>query len=286
MRMELVIRFDYGSIVPWVRDRRRHGSAPSPARTPWRAPGPAARRGTDDGRGRSWSKRRARPVRADLAPVAHEPSAAARSARRSPTPRRFWTDWSGALHVPRRVPGRGEPVAAHAQGAHVRAHRRHRRRADDVAPRAASAASATGTTASAGCATRRSRWTRSWAAATTRRRAPGATGCCAPSPAPRRPDHVRGPGRAPPARVRDPWLPATRARGRCGSATRRTQFQLDVYGEVVDALSRRAGRPRPTSAAWRSSAQSRGIPRVVWQRAGRGHLGGARRAAVTSRTRR
>ena len=50
-----------------------------------------------------------------------------------------------------------------------------RRRADGVAPRGRSVASATGTTASAGCATRRSRSTRSWSAAAWRRPRPGAT---------------------------------------------------------------------------------------------------------------
>ena len=64
MRTELVLRFDYGSLVPWVTrlddgdaagDRRpRHGR---PAH-----PGAAARRGSDDGR-RIRRRRRARPCR-------------------------------------------------------------------------------------------------------------------------------------------------------------------------------------------------------------------------------
>ena len=63
----------------------------------------------------------------------------------------------GAVHLRGRVARRGDALAHHAEGAHVRADRRDRRRADDVAARSGSAASATGTTATAGCATPRSR---------------------------------------------------------------------------------------------------------------------------------
>ena len=47
MRMELVIRFDYGSIVPWVRKGRPTRSTPSEARTPSSSspPSPLAARG-------------------------------------------------------------------------------------------------------------------------------------------------------------------------------------------------------------------------------------------------
>ena len=38
------------------------------------------------------------------------------------------------------------------------------------------------------------------------------------------------------------WLPGYDGRGRCGSATRPShQFQLDVYGEVMDALHQARG---------------------------------------------
>ncbi len=84
---------------------------------------------------------RPRRVRAGLAPVA-------RGRPRGPsTPRRRWTrpggtgrSGRGAART-RALARRGRPVADHAEGADVRAHRRHRRRADDVAARGASAAS-------------------------------------------------------------------------------------------------------------------------------------------------
>ena len=75
----------------------------------------------------------------------------------------------------------------------------------------------------------------------------------------RRADHVRHRRRAAARRVRARrGSPATRARRRCGSATRPpSQLQLDVYGEVLDALyqarvARRADRRRTSG---RSSAR-------------------------------
>ena len=75
--------------------------------------------------------------------------------RRSPTPRSTGSTGPRRAATHGRLPRGDPPVAARAQGAHLRADRRDRRRADDVAARSASAASATGTTASAGSATRR-----------------------------------------------------------------------------------------------------------------------------------
>ena len=73
---------------------------------------------------------------------------------------------------------------------------------------------------------------------------------------------------------------ATRARSRSGSATARaTQFQLDVYGEVLDALYQARGAGcRPTTAPGRSLAAPAREPRDALARARRGHLGGARPA--------
>ena len=120
------------------------------------------------------------------------------------------------------------------------------------------------------------------AAAITTRRRPGATGCCAPSPAtrPRTADHVRHRRRAPAARVRAAdWLPGYEGSRpvRVGNAAAE-QFQLDVYGEVIDALhlAARCGL-RPATGVWsRCSRLCSSTWSRRWQRARRGHLGGAR----------
>ena len=72
----------------------------------------------------------------------------------------FWKRWSARCSIGGEWAGAGAALADHAQGAHLCADRRHRRRADHLAAGAASAACATGTIATAGCATRRSRCSR------------------------------------------------------------------------------------------------------------------------------
>ena len=76
-------------------------------------------------------------------------------------------------------------------------------------------------------------------AATSRRRAPGATGCCARSPATRRRCRscTAWPASGGCTELESTGCPATRARRpvRVGNAAAE-QFQLDVYGEVIDAL--------------------------------------------------
>ena len=143
-----------------------------------------------------------------------------------------------------------------------------------------SAACATGTTATAGCATRRSRSSRSCAAATTTRRWRGATGCCGPSPA-TRPQLQIMYGPAGERRLDEcelDWLPGYEGSTpvRIGNAAA-GQFQLDVYGEVMSALyescqpgdsRRRAGVGPPDRRSWTS-----------WRRAGRSPTTGSGRCA-------
>ena len=61
------------------------------------------------------------------------------------------------------------------------------------------------------------------------------------------------------------------------------QFQLDVYGEVLDAmLQARDGRLPRASAQPCTRERDPALPRSALARAGRRHLGGARRRASTS----
>ena len=98
--------------------------------------GADARRGHAHRLGVRRRRGRARPVRADVVPVA--PTTLRRRSTRSsasPTPRRFWREWTGvaSIDLPDRLARRRPPLADDAEGADVRADRRHRRRADDVA---------------------------------------------------------------------------------------------------------------------------------------------------------
>ena len=125
----------------------------------------------------------------------------------------------GALLRRRPVPRAGPAQPHHAQGAHLRAHRWHRRRTDDLAPEQLGGVLA-GTTASAGCATRQRRSSRC-ACGLYPRRANGATGCCAPWRARRR--RCRScTARASRQRLTElvlDWLPGYEARRPYGSAT-------------------------------------------------------------------
>ena len=96
---------------------------------------------------------------------------------------RFWKAWSARCSVGGEWAGAGAPLAHHAEGAHLRADRRHRRRADHLAAREIGGVrnwdyrycwlrDATLTPARA-----------HGLPATTTRRAPGANGWCARSPA-------------------------------------------------------------------------------------------------------
>ena len=80
---------------------------------------------------------------------------------------------------------------------------------------------------------------------------------------------------------RSPGSPATRARApvRIGNAASE-QFQLDVYGEVLDALYQTppGRRRRPTPTAWDLEHRAARVPRGAWRQPDDGHLGGARAA--------
>ena len=145
-------------------------------------PGADARRGHAHGLGVRGRRGRARPVRPHVVPVARRRSRADRPRAGARRHRELLARVERGVRgrAAARAGRRGAPLAHRAQGAHVPADRRHRRRADDVAAGVDRLAFATGTTATAGCATRRSRCSRS-CTAPRRRGAAGGAGCCAPS---------------------------------------------------------------------------------------------------------
>ena len=161
MQMELIIRFDYGSIVPWVRTMDGHlrAIAGPDALSLWTSA--TRRQGPDDARRVRRPGRRADPVPADVA---------SRRMTDSPEPfdalaalddtERWWRDWCAPLHV-RRARGEIRWCARSSRSRRSRSRRpaaslrRRRRRC-----RRRSAACGTGTIATAGCATPPTRCTR------------------------------------------------------------------------------------------------------------------------------
>ena len=136
--MDFVVRFDYGSIVPWVHadDGHHPRSSPGPTAlcltTPVRVEGARLpphrrvhRRARATGcRSCSPATRRTRSRRRASTPTrpSTAPTRAGRSGRAQST---YDGDWAR----------RGAALAHHPEGAHLRAHRRDRRRAHHVAAR-------------------------------------------------------------------------------------------------------------------------------------------------------
>ena len=196
----------------------------------------------------------------------------------------YWRDWSGRCRYQGRCARGRHALAPHAQGADLRADRRHRRGADHVAARGdrrrpqlglplllAARRQPDARRADDRRLRRRGARVPRLAAARRRRRSR------------RPPDHVRHRGQRG-ASPSSSWTGcrATRARSpvRVGNAAS-GQFQLDVYGEVLSAIY--AG-----AQAWASPAHDRRagrrckalhrVRRAGLAAPGRRHLGGARRA--------
>ena len=294
MRTELVIRFDYGSVVPWVRrlddETLRRDRRPRRARR-------CARRSTSSREDMTHAARvhgargRARAVRADVVPVARASCRAGRRrSRRSPTPRRSGATGSAAARYDGDYGDAVHRSLIALKALTYAADRRHRRRADDVAARAdrrraqlglplllAARRDVHALRADARRLHRRGARVARLAAARGRRRSgEGCRSCTASAGERRLPEFELD------------WLPGYEGSRpvRIGNAAHE-QFQLDVYGEVMDALhqARAHGldcrRPRVVAAA-----QPDGLPR--------GRLGPSRTRAsgrcagraATSRTRR
>ena len=218
--------------------RRRHLSlAAGPDTLELHAPVAVRRGRRGPGRARGRAGRPA-PLRARLAPLAR---AAARAAGR---PRRARGDRGVLDGVVRPLPGRGRlargggALAGHPEGAHRLGHRRHRGRADHLAPRAARRRPQLGLPLlldprrDLHAARAHGGRLRGRGARLARLAAPRGGG------RPGRPaDHVRPRRGAAAHRARAPWLPGYGGARpvRIGNAAC-GQLQLDVYGEVLDCL--------------------------------------------------
>ena len=249
MRMELIVRFDYGSIVPWVR---RIDDATSCIA----GPDGLCLRTPVETRGEDLS------TVADFAVSEGEqvPFVLTWYPSNEPLPREiepgralvetqaWWRQW--ARRVQYEGPWRDEVLALpdRPEGAHLRADGRASWRPRPPRCRSFSGASGTGTTAIAGSETRPSPSTRSWKRASRERPSLARLApACDRRGSGRPPDHVRSRGGAAPDRVRGdlaPRLPGPEA----GSDRKRR-----VRPEAARRLRRGHGRALP-----RRGARSRG----------------------------
>ena len=226
IRMDLSVRFDYGLSIPWVS---RVGAGNLLTATA--GPDSVALWTRMDVHGEgltsvsefSITRGPADPVHADVVPLARGPAPPDRPVVHDHDDRRLVADVVGRVHLRGRVRRRGPAVADHAEGAHLRADRRHRRRRDDVAARVARREPQLGLpvllaarrdpdagVADAWRVPRGGAW-------------PGATGCCGRRPATRRSCRscTARPASGGSTSGRSTGSRATKGRRRSGSATPR-----------------------------------------------------------------
>ncbi len=222
MRMELIVRFDYGSIVPWVRrpDDTLLVTA-GPDTLELHTGGRTARREHDD-RGRVRGARgRAHAVRAQLPAVARADLRGGRPGAGARRHREGMARMVRPVHLRRTLARCGGALAGHAQSADLCPHRRHRRGAHDVAAGVPRRHAQLGL--SLLLAARRHVHAERAAAhrLSRRRRSRGASGCCGPSPAPPRTcrSATASPERAVSTNTNWAGCPATAAPPRCAWAT-------------------------------------------------------------------
>ena len=295
MRTELVLRFDYGSVVPWVtRTERRHACAPSPGRT-WST---LARRSTCAARtcarsASSTSRQGERQVRSCLSYVALAPADTANAgsdAGRCASTEAFWRAWAERC-------GRGDGEWSEAVLRSLIT-----LKALTYAPTGGIVAAPTTSLPEQLGGARNWDYRFCWLRDATLtlygaderrlRRRGGAWRDWLLRAVAGSPDQMQimyglaGERRLTECEV--PWLPGYEGSRpvRIGNAAH-GQLQLDVYGEVLDALAPGAARrPRARRARLGAAARAARAPRDGLERAGRGHLGGAGAARSTSPTRR
>ena len=178
----------------------------------------------------------------------------------------------------------GPGLARRPEGPHLRPDRGHRGRRDHVAARGHRRSRGTGTTATAGSGTPPSRCSRSWPAATPTR--PRAWRDWLLRALAGRPDQAQimyGPrGEHRLTELELDWLPGYEGSRpvRIGNGAHQ-QFQLDVFGEVLDALHQaRVADIADTDGAWGLETALADGGRGPLDGARRRHLGGARRSAA------
>ena len=284
MRMELTIRFDYGSIVPWVRhvDGALHAVA-GPDSVWLRTPVAGVGRELDHPGRLHRGRGRAGPLHAHLARLA---PAGPAPHRPDPGPRRH-RGLVGRVGQPHRLPGRlagrGDPLPDHPEGADLRPHRRDRGRPHHLAPRAARRGPQLGLPlllaagrhlhpvgADAGRAGRRGQGVARVAAAGRRR--PAAADADPVRRGRRAPHHRAGAGLA--ARLRGVAAGADRQRGRQPVPARRLRRG---HGHPAPGPAHRPGERRGGLGPAAGAAR---VPRVELAPAGRGHLGDPRPPAA------
>ena len=284
MNSTLRLRFDYGSVVPWVRRADGHRVAVAGPDSVWLRSEPEVKTWGQQfstvssfvvGEGEkvafvlTWHP--SHQPRPDLV----DPFEALEHSLQD------WADWSSRCRYEGPVPRCRHPLPHHPQGTHVRARPAASSRPPPPRSRRNSAASGTGTTASAGCATRRSRWAPCSRRATRRRPGPGATGCCArwPGTPPICRSCTDSPGSAGCRRRSCRGWPDTRAparthrqrrRGPAAARRLRRGHRLPLPGT--------RDRPVVGGARLESAAEPARLPGVEVARAGRGAVGSTRPA--------